>query len=144
MRSEPYDDSNGRVTDLKAKIALITVLTNDISKMKHFYTHALGFTINSEADGYVELANEGVRFAICTRQVMAGLTGNHESFAEQTKGQAFELAFPCDSTEDVERTYRELVSKGAIPIKETAAMPWGQTTAFFADPDGNIHEIFAD
>jgi len=23
-------------------------------------------------------------------------------------------------------------------------MPWNQRTAFIADPDGNIHEIFAD
>ncbi|MCI0184130.1 VOC family protein [Sulfoacidibacillus ferrooxidans] len=129
---------------MRAKIALITVLTNKISKMKNFYTEVLGFTIKSETDGYIELVNEGVRFAICTRHIMADITDNHESFAEEHKGQAFELAFPCASAEDVKSTYHELVSKGAIPIKEPATMPWGQTTAFFADPEGNIHEIFAD
>lgn len=129
---------------MRARIALITVLTNDISKMKQFYTGVLGFTVTSEGDGYVELANEGVRFAICARQVMASITDNHGSYAEETKGQAFELAFPCDSAEDVKYTYNELVSKGATPIKEASTMPWGQTTAFFADPEGNIHEIFAD
>lgn len=129
---------------MRAKVALITVLTNEISKMKRFYTEVLGFTIHSETDGYLELVSEGVRFAICTRQVMAGITDNHGSFAEEHKGQAFELAFPCDSAEDVKMTYHELVSKGATPIKAPAIMPWGQTTAFFADPEGNIHEIFAD
>ncbi|GMA59646.1 VOC family protein [Alicyclobacillus fastidiosus] len=129
---------------MKARIALITVLTNDVPKMKQFYQDVLGFSIKSEMDGYAEFVNEGVRFSVCTRQVMADITGGHESFRAELKGQAFELAFPCESSEDVERSYYDIVAKGAIPIKEPATMPWGQTTAFFADPEGNIHEIFAD
>jgi len=129
---------------MKARIALVTVLANDVPKMKQFYQDVLGFTINSEMDGYVEFENEGVRFSICTRQMMADITGCHESFNEKRTGQAFELAFPCDSPEDVEQSYTDIVAKGATPIKEPATMPWGQTTAFFADPEGNIHEIFAD
>lgn len=112
--------------------------------MKQFYRDVLGFTIKNESNGYVEFANEGVRFSICTRQVMADITDGHESFTEETKGQAFELAFPCDSVEEVEETYHNIVSMGAVPIKEPTTMPWGQTTAFFADPEGNIHEIFTD
>ena len=134
-------DGSGK---MKARIALVTVLTNDVPKMKRFYQEALGFTIKSEMDGYVELENEGVRFSICTRQVMADITGGHASFNAEKTGQAFELAFPCDSPEDVERSYHDIVAKGAIPIKAPATMPWGQTTAFFADPEGNIHEIFTD
>ncbi|MFB5191828.1 VOC family protein [Alicyclobacillus fastidiosus] len=129
---------------MKPRIALVTVLTNDVPKMKQFYQDVLGFTIKSEMDGYVEFENEGVRFSICTRQVMADITGGHESFNAERKGQAFELAFPCDSPQDVEWSYHDIVSKGAIPVKEPATMPWGQTTAFFADPEGNIHEIFTD
>ena len=30
-----------------------------------------------------------------------------------------------------------------VLIKEPQNMPWNQRTALFADPDGNIHEIFA-
>jgi hypothetical protein len=33
---------------------------------------------------------------------------------------------------------------GAIPIKKPSYMPWNQRTGFFADPDGNVHEVFAD
>ena len=129
---------------MKARLALVTVLTDDLATMKQFYRDVLGFAIRSEADGYVEFVNDGVRLAICTRQVMADITGGHESFTTGKKGQAFELAFPCESAQEVERSYNDLVAKGAIPIKAPATMPWGQTTAFFADPEGNIHEIFAD
>lgn len=68
--------------------------------------------------------------------------GGHSSYHEATKGQSFELAFPCETPEDVKKSYIEIVEKGATPIKKPSLMPWGQTTAFFADPDGNIHEIF--
>ncbi|MFQ5753700.1 MAG: VOC family protein [bacterium] len=37
-----------------------------------------------------------------------------------------------------------MVTKGTTPIQAPATMPWGQKTAFFADPDGNIHELFAN
>ena len=33
---------------------------------------------------------------------------------------------------------------GARAIHDPEDMPWNQRTALFADPDGNIHEIFAD
>lgn len=39
--------------------------------------------------------------------------------------------------------YEDLISKGATSIKGPSDMPWGHRTAFFADPEGNIHEIFA-
>lgn len=54
-----------------------------------------------------------------------------------------ELAFPVSSPSEVDATYKELIQKGATPIKEPADMPWHQRAAFLADPDGNIHEIFA-
>jgi lactoylglutathione lyase len=104
----------------------------------------LGFNTKSKSDNYVEFENEGVRFAICSRQIMADITGGHDSFKEEKRGQSFELAFPCGSPEEVKKTYDDLIAKGAAAVKEPATMPWGQTTAFFADPEGNIHEIFAD
>jgi len=129
---------------MKAQISLITILTTDVPKMTEFYTDVLGFKIKSESPNYVDFENDGARFAICSRQIMADITGGHSSFNEVTKGQSFELAFPCASPEEVIRTYDELIAKGATAVKEPTIMPWGQTTAFFADPEGNIHEIFAD
>jgi lactoylglutathione lyase len=129
---------------MQAQIALVTVLTDEVAKMKQFYQEVLGFTVKTEQGDYVEFACDGVRFSICSRQIMADITDGYPAFKEEVHGQSFELAFPCDSTLDVEQTYHRIVSKGGTPIKEPAVMPWGQTTAFFADPEGNIHEIFTD
>jgi catechol 2,3-dioxygenase-like lactoylglutathione lyase family enzyme len=127
-----------RVEDMKGKIGLVTVLTNNIQSLKSFYSDVLGFSIQTDLGNYVEFSSEGVRFAICEEEVMKKAT-NHLSYQEQRKGQSFELAFPVGSPEDVDRTYSEIVAKGATPIKEPEMMPWRRKTAFFADPDGNIH-----
>lgn len=65
-------------------------------------------------------------------------------YKKKVTGQSFELAFPCESPNDVNDSYKQLVAKGATPIQEPENMPWNQRTALFADPDGNVHEIFAN
>lgn len=132
---------------MKAQIALITILTDNPGDMVRFYRDVLGFEPQGEVDeaapGYVEFKHEGVRFAICARPVMVQFVG-HPSFSEPPRGQSFELAFPCASPADVDAQYEALIANGAQPVMAPATMPWNQRTACFADPDGNIHEIFAD
>ena len=130
------------VLKLKGKIGLVTILTNDIEPMKAFYRDVLGFNIIEDLGRYVEYFNEGVRFAICTREVMLNAT-NHPSYVEASKGHSFELAFPVGSPDDVDKVYKEVVEKGATPLKEPEMMPWGRKTAFISDPDGNIHELYS-
>lgn len=125
------------------KIALITILTNNVETLVGFYRDVLGFPVQQDLGSYVEFSSPGVRFAICTRQIMADAT-NHHSFNDVHRGQAFELAFPCLTPKDVDSNYNRLTAMGATPVHSPADMPWGQRTAFFADPDGNIHELFAD
>jgi uncharacterized glyoxalase superfamily protein PhnB len=74
---------------------------------------------------------------------MEEATGNRR-YKEKPAGHSFELAFPVETPQDVDSRYKELIAGGAKPIKAPADMPWGQRTAFFSDPDGNIHEIFSN
>ncbi len=126
---------------MKAKIALVTIWTDNIDLMKAFYHKALGFEIINDLGNYVEFKNEGVRFAICTREVMYPYT---DAYRQKTSGQNFELAFPCESVEELEKTYQDLISQGAKEVHPPQNMPWNQRTALFEDPDGNIHEIFTE
>ena len=127
---------------MKGRIGLVTILTDDIPSMKGFYRDVLGFEVEEDLGNYVEFANEGARFAICTREVMHEGT-NHSSYREPRAGQTFEFAFPLYSPEDVDQAFEEIVSKGATPVKGPEMMPWGRRTAFFADPEGNIHELYS-
>ena len=125
------------------QIALITILTDDVPRLSAFYRDVMGFTVKQDLGVYAEFHHAGVRFAICARSVLHEASG-HASYTEAQRGQAFELAFPCGEPAEVDRAYTEIVAQGATPVHAPGDMPWGQRTAMFADPDGNIHEFFAD
>ncbi|MFO8043653.1 MAG: GNAT family N-acetyltransferase [Alkalispirochaeta sp.] len=122
------------------RIALITVWTDEPEPMKRFYRDVLRFPVKNDLGDYVELESPGVRFAICRRTVMAK---HSTEFSRPARGQAFELAFPCATPDQVDEAYETLTNNGALPVAAPQDMPWGQRTALFADPDGNIHEVFA-
>ena len=124
-------------------INIIGIITPQLNAMTHFYNKALGFKIKTQLENFVEFENEGVRFALSTNDVMFKATGDSH-YKETKKGHCFELGFEAESPEEVDKTYQTLLKKGAKPVKQPDDMPWGQRTAFFADPDGNVHEIFAD
>jgi lactoylglutathione lyase len=128
---------------MKNKIVLITILTDNVSVLSHFYQDVMGFQVSEEMGEYVEFASEGVRFAICSRTVLENATGD-ASYQEPRRGQCFELAFEVQDSDALDELFAELVAKGAKPVQEPGNMPWGQRTAFFADPDGNIHELFTE
>ncbi len=129
---------------MRPQIDMIGCLTSNLEAMKVFFRDVIGFEIIFEMEGnYVEFKNEGTRFALSTHEVMKEATG-HEDFTTHKFGHVLELAFRCDDAADVDQSYADISEKGATPIKAPADMPWGQRTAFFADPDGNIHELFCD
>ncbi|MDG6244735.1 MAG: VOC family protein [Methanolobus sp.] len=126
---------------MEVRINLITIWTDDIGPMKEFYTSTLGFNVLDDLGTYIELENRGVRFALCMREVMYDYC---EEYRKQRAGQSFELAFSCRAPDEVDISYEDIISKGGKPVQDPMTMPWGQRTALFADPDGNIHEVFAD
>lgn len=126
---------------MKSNISLVTIWTDQIDVMKTFYNDVLGFPIINDLGEYVEFKNEGVRFSICQREVMYNYS---DAFKKKSKGQAFELAFPCKDEKDLDSSFYQLIEKGAKAIHPPENMPWNQRTALFADPDGNIHELFCE
>lgn len=128
---------------MNGKIALITVLTDNVPALVQFYQDVLGFQVKTQHGDYVEFHNEGVRFAICSRAIMSEATG-HPSYNESKSGKLFSLEFPFNTVEEVDENHDKIIERGAIPIKKPSTMPWNQRTGFFADPEGNIHEVFAD
>jgi lactoylglutathione lyase len=119
------------------------MLADDVAALAAFYRDVIGLSTVVEDGHYVEFENNGIRLAICSKALMADNTNQHRSFIETRKGQAVELNFECDSPEAVRERFEAFVSKGAVAITEPQTMPWGHTVGFFADPEGNIHSIFA-
>ena len=64
------------------RIGLVTILADDVDAMKAFYGGVLGFEVVEHLGSYVEFRSEGVRFAVCARDVMFTHTG-HPSYVEE-------------------------------------------------------------
>jgi len=124
------------------RIGLVTIVTSNLDEMKAFYKEVIGFECIEELQGYVEFKNKGVRFALTTDNVMYDAT-LHPSYRDKKRGQRLELAFPLPDIDAVGVAYDEIIGKGATPVSPPEMMPWNRMTAFFADPDGNIHELYS-
>lgn len=120
----------------------ITLLADDVAGLADFYEHALGFDVAVRETDYVALGGAGVRLAIFRRSGMGEHTHDHPSFRAARSGQAVELNFEC-SPDSVHARFAELVARGAASIAEPIERDWGHVTGFFADPEGNIHSLFA-
>ena len=58
-------------------------------------------------------------------------------------GQRITLAFRCDSPDEVDALYRQIVDAGFAGAKEPWDAFWGQRYAVVTDPDGNHVDLFA-
>ena len=121
----------------------ITVLADDVNGLASFYRDALGLVPVVEEQFYVAFGGEGIRLAIFSRPGMGANTHDHGDYRTPSTGQAFELNFQCASRGEVDERYAWLSSHGAEPIALPIETDWGHYTGFFADPEGNIHSLFA-
>jgi len=129
---------------MKAQLTVVTLITSDVPGMARFYREGLGYAVVVDTEDYAELENEGVKFSLSSRKLMAEQSGGNPSYSIPFSGQAVELCFRLESPEKVHTAYAHLLTCGAGAVKEPAVMPWGHTTAFFSDPEGNIHTIYAE
>lgn len=134
------------MTTIKAAIAKlegITVLADDVAKLATFYRDALGLRVDIMEQDYVAFGGEGIRLAIFSRIGMSPNTHDHPDYRTQFTGQAFELNFECASTDDVIERFNHIVANGGRSIADPTKKHWGHFAGFFADPEGNIHSLFA-
>ena len=126
-----------------ARLEGITVLADDVAKLATFYRDALGLRVDVTEQNYVAFGGEGIRLAIFSRIGMSSNTHDHPDYRTQFTGQAFVLNFECASTDEVNERFSHIVANGGRSIADPAKKHWGHFTGFFADPEGNIHSLFA-
>ena len=121
----------------------ITVLADDVARLAAFFRDALGLRVEVEEDRYVAFGGEGVRFAIFSREGMLANTHDDPAYRTPLAGQAFELNFECGDRAEVDERFAWLGEHGAREVARPVETAWGHYTGFFADPEGNIHSLFA-
>lgn len=101
--------------------------------------NVIGFDVVTNNGSYAKF--HGTQLTIASRQTIVETSGD-QIFAQQPTGQSVEIAFAVQSPEVVDTLFRKTIAHGG-ELKEPMDTSWGQRVAFFKDPDGNIHDIYA-
>lgn len=122
------------------KLDMIGIISHDLEKATAFY-ELLGFSVVGEVTtDYLELNNDGVRISLNSSQMIASIYG----YEPKTIGDTLELAFLCDSVEEVDQIYNKVKEAGHQTFKEPWDAVWGQRYAIIKDIDGNFLSLFAN
>ena len=117
------------------------IFVKDMSTMVRFYRDVLGFENKEEENTTnVYLVKDGALFLLYSRTDFEKMTESRFHYASGTNGH-FEIALSVDNYDEVDKTYREVIEKGAISVMEPTTEPWGQRTCYISDPEGNLIEI---
>jgi catechol 2,3-dioxygenase-like lactoylglutathione lyase family enzyme len=117
------------------------IFVNDMALMVRFYRDVLGFDIKEDENTTnVFLEKDGTLFLLYRRTDFEKMVNHNFKYGQKLNGHS-EIALSVENFEAVDRTYNEVLSKGAVSVLEPTTEPWGQRTCYIADPEGNLVEI---
>jgi uncharacterized glyoxalase superfamily protein PhnB len=115
---------------------------SDMARALAFYRKlGLEFPEGAETEGHVEAQLPGgLRYMLDTEDVMRSFDPD---WKRPTDGHIVGGAFQCDTPEDVDRVYGELLEAGGSRHKEPWDAFWGHRYAQVRDPDGTVVDLYA-
>ena len=115
----------------------IILVTEHYEAMKTFYRDTLGFPIERDVpkEQFTQFKAENCFVAIYGKRFVEKLLGH------PVTGKPGSTIYSFGESTNVDSDYQQLKAKGVQFIKLPETQPWGQRTAYFPDPDGNIWEI---
>ncbi len=122
------------------RIYMITIHTVNYEEMKNFYENVMDMKIASESEEFTEFSTEGIRLSLVSHKMLSSFLAS-KNLGQRGKGSGVGIGFRYDSRNEVDGAFMDLKKKGVIVVAEPTLQPWGEYTAFFEDPDGNIHEL---
>ncbi len=124
------------------KLDAFGIPVSDMARSITFYRRlGLDFPEGAENEGHAEAElGGGVRYMLDTEEVMRAFD---PEWKRPTDGHLVGGAFRCESPEEVDRVYAELLEAGATPYKEPWDAFWGQRYAQLKDPDGTVIDLYA-
>jgi catechol 2,3-dioxygenase-like lactoylglutathione lyase family enzyme len=127
---------------MTARFDVIGLVVADLDASLAFYRR-LGLDIPTDHDpDHVEAALPGgLRIAW---DPVATVQSFDPEWAPPRGGHRVSLAFRCDTPDEVDRLYTDLVKAGHDGHKEPWDAFWGQRYAVVLDPDGNGVDLFAE
>ena len=112
------------------------VLCEDLDRMKAFYRDLFDFPIASESATGLTFQAGAVKLSLRQR------TRGYDGQGTRSELPGVQLAFLV-APDEVARCYEQLVAKSVEILEPPTDQPRGHRTVYFADPEGNMLEIYA-
>jgi len=116
------------------KLFAICLLVDDFEKSLSFYKDTLGLKINSQESKFADFKLEGTSLEIFQKDEATAMFPKEN----MKQGGGNLIGFQVD---DVEKACKSLEAKGVKIFEGPKTTDWGETVAYFKDPDGHIWEI---
>jgi lactoylglutathione lyase len=113
-----------------------TLYVDDVAASTRFYAEALGLAVRFEHESgtYTEFETGPTTLALLDRLAATDATGLACGRTTPTGN----VTLACN---DVAARWSHAIAHGATAIHAPVDKPWGQTSSFVTDPDGNLIEI---
>ena len=118
-------------------VSYVIILCDDMPRMKSFYRDIFAFPIDSETDESLAFRAGSLLFALRKR------TRGYDGSGVRPELPGVQIAFLVSPAE-VELCHKQLVEKGVTILEPPTDQPRGHRTVYFADPEGNMLEIYAE
>lgn len=115
----------------------VIVLCDDLERMKAFYQDLFPFAINSESETSIAFRAGSILLGLRQR------TRHYDGAGTRPTLPGVQLAFLVEP-DQVDECYEQLVAKGITILDPPADQPRGHRTVYFADPEGNQLEVYAE
>jgi predicted enzyme related to lactoylglutathione lyase len=116
--------------------ASIRIITDDVDRLVAFYERVTGLTAERPAPVFAQLTGPGATLAIASPATVAMLGDALTPAANRSVIVEFEVA-------DVDAEFARLEPAPTQVVLPPSTMPWGNRSALFRDPDGNLVNVFS-
>jgi lactoylglutathione lyase len=137
--SEQLCYSTDRMRVMIGKVDAIVLFVDDLDKCMRFYRDTLGFKVTFNDDVSFAFRVEDQDFVLLKVSAAVDMLGEA---ALSPRPAAGHRVLHCVGVKNVDAVYEALTAKGLAFIKPPISQPWGRRTAHFADPEGNLWELW--
>ncbi|MEQ8674995.1 MAG: VOC family protein [Aggregatilineales bacterium] len=121
------------------KLSATVVFVQDLDNCRTFYQDTLGLKPLFDDDVSTGYQIDGHDLVLLKFAAAADMMSEEAIAFRKDTGYRVLL---CLAVDDVDATYKTLTDKGVTFIKPPKSQHWGRRTAYFADPEGNLWELW--
>ena len=120
------------------ELSYAIVLCDDMDRMKEFYRNLLPFPVEVETETSLAF-RAGPTIALGLRK----RERDYDGHGGGPESPGLQLAF-CVAPDEVTKCHDQLVENGVTILDPPTDQPRGHRTVYFADPEGNVLEVYAE